>query len=66
MFFMKFPLDIIFANSKKEVVDLVTVDPWDTYTPKQSAQYIIELKKGLINETNTEIGDEIDFVCDFA
>ncbi|MCC7557550.1 MAG: DUF192 domain-containing protein [Methanobacteriaceae archaeon] len=66
MFFMKFPLDIIFANSKKEVVDLITVNPWDTYTPKQSAQYIIELKKGLINETNTEIGDEIDFVCDFA
>ncbi len=66
MFFMKFPIDIIFANSKKEVVDLVTVNPWDTYTPKQSVQYIIELKKGLIKETNTEIGDEIDFICDSA
>ncbi|MDI6643872.1 MAG: DUF192 domain-containing protein [Methanobacteriaceae archaeon] len=66
MFFMKFPLDIIFANSKKEVVDLVTVDPWETYNPKQPAQYIIELKKGIINKTNTELGDELDFVCDYA
>ncbi|GAB4307878.1 MAG: DUF192 domain-containing protein [Methanobacteriaceae archaeon] len=66
MFFMKFPLDIIFTNSKKEVVDLVTIDPWETYTPKKPAQYIIELKKGIINKTNTEIGDELDFICDYA
>ncbi|CDG66038.1 hypothetical protein MBMB1_1963 [Methanobacterium sp. MB1] len=64
MFFMRIPLDIIFADSEKKVVDTVTLDPWTTYTPVAPARYVIELEKGKLKESNTEIGDELDFTCE--
>ena len=64
MFFMRFPLDIIFADSDKRVVDIVSIDPWNTYTPKAPAKYVIELEKGSINKFELEIGDELDFTLD--
>jgi uncharacterized membrane protein (UPF0127 family) len=63
MFFVRFPLDIIFADSDKNVVDTVTIDPWKTYTPKKPAMYVIEMEKGTINTSKTEIGDKLDFIC---
>lgn len=64
MFFMRIPLDIIFTDSEKKVVDVVSLDPWTTYTPKAPAKFVIELKKGKLAESNTEIGDELDFACE--
>jgi len=61
MFFMRFPLDIIFADSNKKIVDMVSIEPWKTYTPIAPAKYVIEMKKGSINNFNLEIGDELDF-----
>ena len=66
MFFVRFPLDIIFADSDKKVVDVITINPWKTYTPKKPAKYVIEMKKGTIESSNTEIGDELDFTCEDA
>jgi hypothetical protein len=66
MFFMRIPLDVIFADSEKKVVDIVTLDPWTTYTPRAPARYVIELEKGKLKESNTEIGDELDFTCEQA
>lgn len=63
MFFVRFPLDIIFADSDKNVVDIVSIGPWKTYTPKKPAKYVIEMEKGTIKSSKTEIGDKIDFVC---
>ena len=63
MFFVRFPLDIIFANSDKKVVDVVTINPWKMYTPKKPAMYVIEMKKGTIQASKTEIGDKLDFNC---
>jgi uncharacterized membrane protein (UPF0127 family) len=64
MFFMRFPLDIIFADADKKVVDIVSIEPWKTYTPKAPAKYVIEMEKGTINNFNLEIGDELDFTRD--
>jgi uncharacterized membrane protein (UPF0127 family) len=66
MFFMRIPLDIIFLDSQKKVVDLVNLKPWETYTPKSAARYVIELENGLIGISGTEMGDELDFTCDKA
>ena len=66
MFFMRIPLDIIFTDSKKKVVDVVALDPWTTYTPVEPAKYVIELEKGKLAESKTEIGDELDFTCETA
>src|SRR5512145_2952069 len=57
MFFMRIPLDIIFADEDLKVVDMVSLDPWKTYTPKYPARFVIELKKGLLKESGTEMGD---------
>ena len=64
MFFMRFPLDIIFADAEKKIVDMVSIEPWKTYTPKAPAKYVIEMKKGTINNFNLELGDELDFTLD--
>ena len=64
MFFMRFPLDIIFLDYDKKVVDMVSIKPWKTYTPKSPAKYVIELKEGSINNYKLEIGDEMDFTLD--
>jgi len=63
MFFMRMPLDLIFVDNGKRVVDVATLDPWQTYTPIASARYIIEVEKGKLKDSHTEIGDELDFIC---
>jgi len=66
MFFMRIPLDIIFLDSRRIVVDLVSIEPWKTYTPKKPAKYIIEMKEGSISASKTEIGDQVDFTCEMV
>lgn len=61
MFFMRIPLDVIFADEDLKVVDVVSLDPWTTYTPKSVARFVIELEKGLIKDSKTEIGDLLEF-----
>jgi len=61
---VRFPLDIIFADKDKKVVDMVSIGPWKTYTPKKPAKYVIEMEKGSINRFNIEIGDELDFTLE--
>jgi hypothetical protein len=66
MFFMRIPLDLVFLDEKKIVVDTITLNPWQTYTPQAPARYVIELKTGVINNSMTEIGDKLDFTCEKA
>jgi uncharacterized membrane protein (UPF0127 family) len=61
MFFMRIPLDIIFADADLKVVDMVSMDPWKTYTPQHPARFVVELQKGLLKESETEIGDIMEF-----
>lgn len=66
MFFMRIPLDVLFLDDEKKVVDRVNLKPWQTYTPINPARYVVELEEGSIKSSNTEIGDEIDFTCEQA
>lgn len=66
MFFMRIPLDLVFLNEEKIVVDTVTLKPWQTYTPKSPARYVIEFKTGVLSRSSTGIGDELDFSCEMA
>jgi len=61
MFFMRIPLDVIFLDYEKNVLDQVTLKPWQTYTPKKAARYVVELKEGYLTSSETEIGDVMDF-----
>jgi len=47
MLFVFFPIDVIWLNKKKEVVDIKTAYPFQLFlAPKKPAKYILELKKG--------------------
>ncbi|MFH1424584.1 MAG: DUF192 domain-containing protein [archaeon] len=46
-FFMLEPIDIVFINSKKEIVDIQTAKPWlPLIRPKKKARYVLELSAG--------------------
>ena len=58
MMFVFFPIDIVYLDSKKMVVDKASLNPWLlNYTPKKPAKYFVELPKGKAGEI--KIGDEL-------
>jgi uncharacterized membrane protein (UPF0127 family) len=67
---MKFNIDIIFLNEKKEVVTLFknvkfenhkNVFEYRQYIPDYDSKYVIELKEGEIEKNKIKIGDIITF-----
>lgn len=59
MFFVFFPLDILWIDESGEVVDMKTLKPWSLYAPRGVCSYVIELPCGTILKTRTQIGDII-------
>ncbi len=60
------PLDIIWINSDKKVVEITTMQPCKvencpTYDPTQSASYVLELNANTTKEINLKIGDKLTF-----
>ena len=46
MFFVFYPIDILFLNKNKEIVEIKqNLKPFAFYTPKSKAKYIIEMPK---------------------
>jgi uncharacterized membrane protein (UPF0127 family) len=57
-----FPIDVIFLDSKKKVVEIKKdFRPWQLYFPKLPCSYVIELKDGLIEKSSTHVGDQLNF-----
>ena len=62
MFFVFYPIDVLFLNKNKIIVEIKeNFMQFTYYIPRNKAQYIIELPKNIIRETKTEIGDKIEF-----
>lgn len=60
MFFMRFPLDIIFADKNNIVIYLLEgIRPWRISKIVRHSKYVVELPKGMIYKTKTEIGDKL-------
>ncbi len=63
MMFVFYPIDVIFANSRKEIVDIKEgFRPFDTYASRRNAKYAIELPAGTVRETKTKVGHKIEFL----
>lgn len=68
MLFMKFPIDLVFIDSKSRVADLVenfrpmSWDPktWVVKKPRNPAKYVLELKSGTIKKTGIKIGHVLE------
>lgn len=61
MFFMKFPIDVIFVDSDDWVVGLVLdIKPFCLSPIFWNASYAIELKVGMIEKSRTSVGDKLE------
>jgi len=62
MFFVFYPIDVLFIDKNKIVVEIKeNFRPFTVYTPQKKAMYVIELSKNTVKETKTKIGDKIEF-----
>ena len=62
MLFVFYPIDIIFADKNKKVVEIKeNFKPFSFYTPKNKTSYIIELPAGIIKKSKAEVGDSLSF-----
>ena len=62
MFFVFYPIDVIFLDKNKAVVDKKeNFLPFTFYTSKKMAVYAIELPIGTIKKSKTAINDNIKF-----
>ena len=60
MFFVFFPIDVVFADSRFNVVDIKeNFKPFTLYRPKNKSKYVIELPHRAIRNSNIKIGDRI-------
>jgi len=63
---MSFPIDIIWVNEEKKVVDVVkNAQPCklrcSTYKPKEKAMYVLEVNANFTEKHGIEIGSSLDF-----
>lgn len=62
MFFVFYPIDVIFLDKRKVVVDKKeNFRPFRFYSAKKKAKFAIEMPSGTIKKTKTGIGDKIKF-----
>lgn len=64
MFFMRFPIDIVFMNRYGRVIRINReLKPWRVSSVVFGARSAIEIAAGNAVSSNTEVGDQIDFVA---
>ena len=62
MFFMRYPLDIIFVSNDGRVVFMYrSIKPWRMGRVVRGAQMAIELPEGAIARSGTQVGDRVEF-----
>ena len=62
MVFVFYPIDVLFLDKRKIVVDLKeNFMPFTFYTPKKKAMYVIEMPKNSVKKLKAEVGDKIKF-----
>lgn len=57
MFFVKFPLDVLWLDKNMKVVDKATLRPCMFKIPKRKAMYIVEMEQGKCKDL--KIGDKV-------
>jgi uncharacterized membrane protein (UPF0127 family) len=62
MFFMRYPLDILFLNKEGDVVFMYKgIKPWRVGRIVRGAAMAVELPEGAIEQSKTEVGDRVGF-----
>ncbi len=58
---MRFPIDLIFIDKDKKIVDLAVLRPWSMHNPKLDCRWVLEVNEGFVLEKGLKIGDTLDF-----
>jgi uncharacterized membrane protein (UPF0127 family) len=62
MFFVFYPIDVVFLNNRREIIELKPgFRPFTIYRLKRKARYIIELQNATIEKHGLKPGARIDF-----
>ncbi len=62
-FFMRFPIDVLFAAEDGRVLLCCErMPPWRISALVPRSRYVIELPSGTIHDTGTRIGDRLEFM----
>ena len=62
MFFVFYPIDVVYLDGSRKVVEIKEhFLPFTFYTPKKKAQYVLELKSGVIHASGTKVTDSLAF-----
>lgn len=62
MWFVFFPIDVLFLDKSQKVVEIKeNFVPWSVYFPRKKARYVVEIPKGWTKKSKTDIGDRIVF-----
>lgn len=63
MFWMRFPIDVLYVDKNDTIVRIQrSIRPWRVgplYT--RGARYVVELPVGVIDETETQVGDVLEY-----
>jgi len=60
MWFVLFPLDILWLDSLGVVQEFRMMRPWSVHTPRMKCSYVLELPAGTIARTGTRAGDVVN------
>jgi uncharacterized membrane protein (UPF0127 family) len=64
-FAMRFPIDVVYLDRDRIVVHLEeSLKPWRVAAVKANATSVLELPPGVIRETETAVGDQIDILLE--
>jgi uncharacterized membrane protein (UPF0127 family) len=62
MFFMRFPIDVVFLNENNQIVKAVpAIQPWKMIFPVKGAVSAVELPEGTIRKYAISEGEKIEF-----
>ena len=62
MLFVFYSIDVLFLDKNKKIVEIKeNFRPFRFYTPKNKAEYVVELPNGIIKKSGTKLGDKISF-----
>jgi uncharacterized membrane protein (UPF0127 family) len=60
MFFMRFPIDVLFVDKNNVVVYIVeNIKPWRISKVVWNSKYVVELPVGTVKKASTTVGDKI-------
>jgi len=60
--FMRYPIDILFIDADYRVLALQSLSPWRFSRWITKSHGVLELPSGMIVQTRTVVGDQIEFI----